>query len=355
MKHLLIIFSLLLTSVSWSKTIDGDKLVIKFGLYYEKFTDKPFTGKVTGIRKGKISKGKIKGKWKEYWKNGILKESFTIKKDKMHGEHLSYDETGKLKQVYVYNDGKIIKKFNYFVFYPDNESPNNNFFKGKPKEMGYMRNNKKNGDWIYYGKYGEIDLEGSYIDGLKDGVWLNYHTKRHITEIDEDDIGKLFADDSNELFSKSNYKDGKRDGEYFIYRKGDVFQKKTFQDGKENGEFIVYWSNEKIDIKGNMKDDKLHGDVFKYNEDGALYTQCTYKNGKLNGDVFFYTEGKLGAKGFYENGKKSGDWKIYDNSGNEKTVIKGKDWQEIIDERFKNSSQPKYPRPIPLCTIETYD
>ena len=68
MKHLLIIFSLLLTSVSWSKTIDGDKLVIKFGLYYEKFTDKPFTGKVTGIRKGKISKGKIKGKWKEYWK-----------------------------------------------------------------------------------------------------------------------------------------------------------------------------------------------------------------------------------------------------------------------------------------------
>ena len=48
MKHLLIIFSLLLTSVSWSKDVDYNDLVKRNGLYYEKFTNEPFTGKTTG-------------------------------------------------------------------------------------------------------------------------------------------------------------------------------------------------------------------------------------------------------------------------------------------------------------------
>ena len=58
MKYLLILSCLLFTSVGWSKTINSDDLVEKDGLYYEKFTDKPFTGKVTGQQQGKISKGK---------------------------------------------------------------------------------------------------------------------------------------------------------------------------------------------------------------------------------------------------------------------------------------------------------
>ena len=48
MKHLLIIFTLLLTSVSWSKDVDIKDLVKRDGLYYEKFTDEPFTGNVIG-------------------------------------------------------------------------------------------------------------------------------------------------------------------------------------------------------------------------------------------------------------------------------------------------------------------
>ena len=97
MKHLLIIFSLLLTSVSWSKSIDSKDLVKRDGLYYEKFTDKPFTGKVTGLKQGKIKKGKIKGKWNEYWENGILKKTYTIKKGKKEGEQIEYYENGQLE------------------------------------------------------------------------------------------------------------------------------------------------------------------------------------------------------------------------------------------------------------------
>ena len=70
MKYILILSCLLFTSAGWSKTIDSDNLILKDGLYYEKFEDKPFTGKVTGEEQGKISKGKRDGKWIKYFENG---------------------------------------------------------------------------------------------------------------------------------------------------------------------------------------------------------------------------------------------------------------------------------------------
>ena len=106
MKYLLIISCLLFTSVGWSKTINSDDLIEKDGLYYEKFTDKPFTGKVTGIKQGKIKKGKIKGKWKEYWESGTLKKSFTIKRGNYHGEFLTFHENGDLKTKGNFKKGK---------------------------------------------------------------------------------------------------------------------------------------------------------------------------------------------------------------------------------------------------------
>ena len=54
MKYLLIISCLLFTSVGWSKTINGDDLVERGGLYYEKYTDVPFTGNVVGKFQGKF-------------------------------------------------------------------------------------------------------------------------------------------------------------------------------------------------------------------------------------------------------------------------------------------------------------
>ena len=72
MKYLLVIFCLLFTSVGWSEDISIDYLVVRDGLYYEKFTDVPFTGEVTGTQIGKISKGKREGEWLSYRVNGQL-------------------------------------------------------------------------------------------------------------------------------------------------------------------------------------------------------------------------------------------------------------------------------------------
>ena len=43
---------------SWIKTLRLDDLVIRNNTYYEKFSDKPFSGKISGDLVGKFKKGK---------------------------------------------------------------------------------------------------------------------------------------------------------------------------------------------------------------------------------------------------------------------------------------------------------
>ena len=109
MKHLLIIFSLLLTSVSWSKDVDYNDLVYRDGLLYEKFTDKPFTGNSTGLKQGKIIDGKEEGEWLYYFDNGQLKVKSNYKDGKPEGEWLWYNENGQLGHKEYFKEGKIIE------------------------------------------------------------------------------------------------------------------------------------------------------------------------------------------------------------------------------------------------------
>ena len=85
MKYLLIIFLFLSPSLSWSKDVSRDDLVKRDGLFYEKFTDVPFTGNVTGKKQGKIIEGKPVG------------------------EFLTYYESGQLVRTRIYKDGKLIE------------------------------------------------------------------------------------------------------------------------------------------------------------------------------------------------------------------------------------------------------
>ena len=134
MKHLLIICSLLLTSVCWSEDVNYKDLIIGDGLYYEKHTDKPFTGISTGRKRGKIIDGKREGEWliyheqngqllhKEYFKdgkpegewityhyNGQLWLRTNFKDGKLEGNQLWYGENGQLEKTKIYKEGVLIE------------------------------------------------------------------------------------------------------------------------------------------------------------------------------------------------------------------------------------------------------
>ena len=133
MKYLLILSCLLFTSVGWSKDVSMDDLVQRDGLYYEKYTDAPFTGNVIGQQQGKISKGIQNGEWIEYWENGQLEGKRNYKNGKVEGEYLKYYENGQLKYKSNHKDGK------------------------------------QDGEWLYYYDNGQLQFKSNYKDGKKDG------------------------------------------------------------------------------------------------------------------------------------------------------------------------------------------
>ena len=66
---LLLVF--LFPALALGEEVTLDDSVETDGLYYKKFTDVPFSGKVTtGSEQGSLKKGKREGPWESYGKNG---------------------------------------------------------------------------------------------------------------------------------------------------------------------------------------------------------------------------------------------------------------------------------------------
>ena len=134
---LTILFISLLSSPSWSETMDD--LVERNDLYYEKFTNVPFTGKVSGEEQGSFKNGKREGAWVEYFENGQLKSNGHYKNGKYEGAWVFY-----------YESGQLYARVNY-------------------------KNSKLKGAWVSYYENGQIWFKGNYKNNKQEGVWVGYN------------------------------------------------------------------------------------------------------------------------------------------------------------------------------------
>ena len=85
-------------------------LVQRDGVYYKKFSDVPFSGKVTDNQKGLITNGKKEGAWIRYYVGGQLHYKGNYKNGKMEGAWVVYSGSGipyKLKTGTFKNGVKI--------------------------------------------------------------------------------------------------------------------------------------------------------------------------------------------------------------------------------------------------------
>ena len=108
----------LLPSLSWS-TDDDDLVVRPDGLYYLKFTDVPFTGKVTGQTQGSYKNSIREGYFVEYHDNGQLKEKGSYKNGIREGDFVEYHDNGQIRW------------------------------------KGNWKNGEPEGDWVYYDENGK--------------------------------------------------------------------------------------------------------------------------------------------------------------------------------------------------------
>ena len=104
-------------------------LVERDGIHYKKFTEVPFTGKITGSEQGSLKDGKKDGPWVTYWDNGQLGGTGTYKDGKEHGPWVAYNIDGTVwkRPTGTYKNGVKVKKS--ILFSPSYNPlllPNNN-------------------------------------------------------------------------------------------------------------------------------------------------------------------------------------------------------------------------------------
>jgi len=107
-----ILFLSLLSSPCWSETITD--VVKRDGIYYKKYSDVPFSGKITGSFKGLIKNGMREGAWFRYYSNGQLDFKGNYKNGKEEGAWVLYWKNGQLSSKGNYKNGK---KDGLYIFY----------------------------------------------------------------------------------------------------------------------------------------------------------------------------------------------------------------------------------------------
>ena len=146
---------------SWGLSMDD--LVKREGIYYKKFTDVPFTGKVTGEWQGSMHDGQWNGSWVRYLDNGQLWEKGTYRNGKKHGVWIGYCKNGSLRFKGGYLDG------NRDGFHTTNYCPT-----GQLNSESNYKNGKEHGLFVTWWENGQLMLRGNYKNGKKEGVWQDY-------------------------------------------------------------------------------------------------------------------------------------------------------------------------------------
>ena len=115
--HLIIPLLFLSIGVSQQEYNNNELIQLDNGLWTEKFSDKPITGKVYGyfgevkpykkVYMGNLLNGKKEGRWKNYYHStGKKSEDFNFKNGKEVGLFTEWYENGQKKWEWTYKDGK---------------------------------------------------------------------------------------------------------------------------------------------------------------------------------------------------------------------------------------------------------
>ncbi len=120
------------------------------------------------------------------------------------------------------------------------------------------------GTYRMYYENGQLEEEGTYKDGERDGLWKLYY-------------------ENGQLFKEGTLKKGERHGPYKNYfDNGELWEEGTYKNGKQDGLFKLYhWETGQLSGGGVYKDGKKDGLWKSYSLYGTLLRELTYKDGEI--------------------------------------------------------------------------
>jgi antitoxin component YwqK of YwqJK toxin-antitoxin module len=116
------------------------------------------------------------------------------------------------------------------------------------------------------------------------------------------------------------------------------------------GEYVAFYADSTPLIEGYYADGLKSGEFRVYNTDGTLSLLQTYRRGLLHGpQTVWYDSGGMKVTGEYENGRKSGSWTWYHEDGTKSSTVQYVDgekqgrqmhWDEfgtlVLEEQYEN-------------------
>ena len=214
----MVLLVLLFPALALGGEVKLKDLVITNGLYFNKFTNIPFTGKVTGKEQGSFKDGKRVGVWIVCDSKGRVSKEVTYENGKkVTWVQYKYHSNGQLRTKETYKDGKFDGPW---VRYYDN---------GQLELKGTFKDVKFDGPWVGYYANGQLGFKGTYKDGNVDGPWIKYY-------------------ENGQLRTKETYKDDKFDGPRVDYHEnGQLLTKGTYKDGNKKGLWVGYHRDGTVD------------------------------------------------------------------------------------------------------------
>lgn len=202
-------------------------------------------------------------------------------------------------------------------------------------------NGKRHGKWIgKYEKSNNLRYEGTFDHGKEIGIFKFYADTKKVQLVATRDFSK--GDGScYTVFYNGKYKVSEGDlvnkkpeglWKYYHLNSDKVMTLENYKNGKLNGEKYVYYTNGQIAEKAFYKNDRREGKYYKYAENGNLIEESNYKNGELHGKASFYDgEGNLLVVGEYKKNVKVGIWETYENG----KLVKKETAAEFSGKTFK--------------------
>ncbi|MHC1706789.1 MAG: toxin-antitoxin system YwqK family antitoxin [Bacteroidales bacterium] len=293
---------------------------------------------------GNIINGQPDGYWKTYQENGKIKSEGNRKNFELDSLWKFYDENGKIILDLEYKKGK---KNGLKRTYGEGETIAETFI-----------NDIKQGPTTYFHPDGKVKKIVPFVNGLESGISREFDKEGNVITIFEYKKGYLV---SREYINRRD-KEGLQQGKWVTFwDNGNIHTEGSYRGGKKNGYFreytpdgklfkmfkyiddelqadaeeiakiderADYYSNGKLKVMAQYKNNLPDGLWREYTEEGKLDKGFLYKKGIIIGKgitdeagfrqgpwIEYYDDGILKAEGKYKNGKKTGYWKYYYHSG----------------------------------------
>ena len=295
---------------------------------------------------GYLRDGKPDGYWKTFYPNGKLKSEGNRKNYQLDSTWNFYAETGIIQRSIAYagdlkngveriynEEGKCLEEYTYTSNIKS--GPATWYYStGERKKTGKFENNKEEGKATEFDRDGRIITLLTYRNGF---IYTEEKINRYDSQAKRTGVWKDLYEDGK-LQMEGNWQSGMKNGVFKFYtRKGDLEKLERY----ENDVLIIdeastaildirkeYHPNGTMREMGTYRNGKKQGNFRVYDEEGKEKGGLLYDNDVLVGEgmidslgrrvgewKLFYPDGRARAQGMYVAGFREGNWTYFFANG----------------------------------------